>query len=574
MTGAPPADDAGAPTLVVGLDGADFRYLDRFADDLPALSSLRERGVETPLRATHPPWTGSAWPSVYTGVDPAHHGVFDFFDYREAYPDEAPVVDRNDVDAPAVWNYLTDRGVPSVVVNVPVTHPAEPVAGVLVPGYLGAADEPCHPRGTRQRLREALGHPYHVYSEFETAPASDRKIAGYVDLVQERAAAASHLLATEDWQFAMVQVQKTDAVFHNSTDPADFRRVYRAADDLVAALLEACERPVNVLVCSDHGIGPVTGYDVCVNDVLAAHGLVEATHETTDRSLVRVKESGDDDERSEADATAGRSAGAAGGDSRTGGTDADQPDVLERALRAGVATARRVGVEPGSVYRLLRRVGVADDLAERLPADLKRSAVRGVDWRSSRAYCRRGSEQGVRVNLAGRDPDGVVDPGEYEAVRTAVMAALSELETPEGEPVFEFVRRREAVHDGPHAEAAPDVCFRTTDMNHTVLTQLYGTRTVPTESFSHKQRGVFLAAGPDVDVAWDGGELALPDVAPVAFALLGRPVPDRTTGSVPPDLVGHAPTRADYGDVAFARGDPHDRDEAAVHERLRDMGYL
>ncbi len=42
------------------------------------MQSIRKEGVETELESTFPPWTGSAWPSIYTGVDPAHHGVYSF----------------------------------------------------------------------------------------------------------------------------------------------------------------------------------------------------------------------------------------------------------------------------------------------------------------------------------------------------------------------------------------------------------------------------------------------------------------------------------------------------------------
>lgn len=71
----------GSPTVVFAFDGLAFEYIDAFAPDLPPLSALRRRGVDMPLRSTFPPWTGSAWPSMYTGVDPSHHGTYDFFKY-------------------------------------------------------------------------------------------------------------------------------------------------------------------------------------------------------------------------------------------------------------------------------------------------------------------------------------------------------------------------------------------------------------------------------------------------------------------------------------------------------------
>ena len=119
---------------MLGFDALSWRYLDAF--DLPNFESLIDRGVAAPLESTFPPWTGSAWPSMYTGVDPSHHGVYSFFDVAVGYPDEAGLISRNDVQAPALWNYLTAVDRSSAVLNVPVTHPAEPIDGALVPGYL------------------------------------------------------------------------------------------------------------------------------------------------------------------------------------------------------------------------------------------------------------------------------------------------------------------------------------------------------------------------------------------------------------------------------------------------------
>jgi len=60
-----------------------------------------------------------------------------------------------------------------------------------------------------------------------------------------------------------------------------------------------------------------------------------------------------------------------------------------------------------------------------------------------------------------------------------------------------------------------------------------------------------------------------------AMALSGRPVPETMTGAVPPGLLAADPTRADYGDIAYATASAAvDGDDGAVTERLEDLGYL
>lgn len=532
------------PMLVIGLDGVDFRYLDRFSGSLPNLESLRELGAETELNATHPPWTGSAWPSLYTGVDPSHHGAFDFFDYIGAYPDEADVITRHDVCAPAIWDYLTAFDRRSVVVNVPVTHPAEKLDGVLLPGYLAPADADGYPPGIRSDLSTAIGKSYKIYSKFETDEESKRKIDGYEELIQMRADAASHLLEAENWDFAFVQVQKTDAVFHNATSIDDFRRIYEAADDLVGRLVDTCDSDPNIVVCSDHGIGPVTGYTLSVNELLHEHGYLTITPDSTNKSLSSVK-----------------------------GGMTEKSTTYSNLVTQFVGISRKAGLKPSAIYHGAQRLGIEDQLIRILPEPLIQTLEQGVDWRESEAFCRRGSEQGVRINLKGRDPEGVVPLERYEQVREEIIELLSTQTTPEDEPIFEFVCRREERYDGPYTENACDILFRTTEMNHTISTSLYGPTMIPIDSFDHKDTGIFLAAGPDINDSWTCSELSILDIAPIVISLLNQPIPERLHGQVPDGLISTSTDRQSY-DISREFESIYSQDQSEVTERLSDLGYL
>lgn len=558
----------GSRTLVLGFDALSARYLEAF--DLPNFAALRERGVAAPLESTHPPWTASAWPSLYTGTPPDHHGVYSFFDFSGGYPDDATLVTRSDVDAPALWDYLSADGVPSVVVNVPVTFPADPIEGVLVPGYLAPASAPGHPSGVRDAAGEAVGEPYRIYPDGET-------LAAHVDLVHHRRRVAEHLLAERDWRLAFVQVQVTDTVAHEFDDPEALRAVYRAADDLVGALTEA-HADANVVVCSDHGMGPTDGYVVYVNEVLREHGLLVTADEGRPPVLESVKGQliGGSTGGTDVERDSGR-----GGDSR-GVRDEDcdgTDDHAQRARVVGAAAAAlgAVGLTPADVYTVAERVGL-DDLIDRLvPPEARTAATTGVDWAGSRAYCRSRVELGVRLNRVGREPDGVVPPGEYESVRDRVVDVLSALRTPDGVPAFDWVRPREAVYDGPHTDAAADVLFAPAGMNNLVGAKLPGRQFLSLDALNHERTGVLVAAGPDVEPDCEPGTPSVTDVTPLVMALLGRPVPERATGQVPSGLVAGPVERRDYGSVPFgegARSGAGDDEHGAVVDRLRDMGYL
>ncbi len=125
-------DGSSLQTLLVGVDAACDRVLAPMFDDdeLPTIESIYEQGVSTPLESQIPPWTASAWPSLYTGKNPGKHGVFGFLSF-DGY--DWDVVNASDVRERAIWELLDEHDMTSVVVNVPVTHPAREFDGALIP---------------------------------------------------------------------------------------------------------------------------------------------------------------------------------------------------------------------------------------------------------------------------------------------------------------------------------------------------------------------------------------------------------------------------------------------------------
>lgn len=320
--------------------------------------------------------------------------------------------------------------------------------------------------------------------------------------------------------------------------------------------MEAAGDDANVVVCSDHGIGPVDGYTVYLNEILRQAGFVETTTEANKPSLGTEKAT----LTGEADA---------GGD---GGAGASGTTMTGRAVSAATAALGRVGVTPGDAYALACRVGVDDFLTSALPESALSAASDGVDWKNSKAYGRT-AELGVRINLEGREPHGIVPESEYESVREEIIDTLSTVRTPDGEPVFDWVRKREEVYDGPFTERACDVLFMPADMNHVLSPSLVGQRFAPVRDHDHKLYGTFLGAGPAFSGA-NPDELSLTDVSPIAMAAAGFEVPQRMTGAVPDGLLKTETKVADYGEVPYGTETDTSDDDGSVEERLSDLGYI
>ena len=550
------ADRAGGmETLLVGIDAACAPVLSDLAGmnaEIPTLRGLLEEGASGPLESQIPPWTASAWPSLFTGTNPGKHGVFSFLAF-EGY--DWDVVNATHLREPALWELLDSRGLSSVVVNVPVTHPPRSFSGALIPGYTAPENPACHPEGVLDEVREEIGS-YRVYPPHEGASDADRSemVANYRDLVRTRGEAFRLLADRYDPDFGFVQFQATDSVFHER--PGDMEAVwavYEAVDDEIRETLDACE-PRNTLVASDHGIGRYDGYEFRVNEFLREAGYVETKR-------------------------GGESGMPAWGPLRNGKGD-DDPAVLERAM----ALAATVGVTSQRVGGVVERLGLTDLVLDVVPQGMIRAGTEQVDFPNSRAYMRERIELGIRINLEGREPNGIVPETEYEAIREDLIARLRGVRTPDGEPVFERVVPRETVFHGPAAGEAVDVVTVPREFDQFLSATLAGERFgPPTEPYNHKLAGIVAVHGEDVDTdaaaldetdetdgigGIDGAHLF--DVAPTVLATLSLPRGEHMDG----DVLSVVESADEAAYPAIDRGERVATDDGGVERTLSDLGYI
>jgi predicted AlkP superfamily phosphohydrolase/phosphomutase len=530
-------------TLLVGLDAACFPVLQPLfrKDDIPNLKSLFEGGTAGELESQIPPWTASAWPSLYTGMNPGKHGVFDFLRF-DGY--DWDIVNATDVRQRTLWEYANEAGLTSVVVNAPVTSPPTEVDGAVIPGYLASEDPQCHPDGILTDVREAIGD-YRVYARRETdEQADEQRFEDYLELAEMRGAAFRYLADRFDPEFGFVQFQKTDAVFHDY--PGDYEkvgRIYRAVDEQVGTILEACD-PDTVVIASDHGMGEYDGYKFHANQFLREHNMVETT--TSGQgvpSWFQIK----DEQLTET------------------GSKASGNPVLERL--AGIAATFGLTYQRGKT--ILERLGLAEFVGKHIPVGAVFAASDAVDFESSVAFLRSPSELGVRLNVKGREPDGVVSEAEYDAVRENVITLLSDVKSPKGEPVFEEVVPREEYIHGRYAEEAVDIVAVPADFQHE-LSALVGSQFDEPEPWNHKRYGIVALAGEAVDSNAKLVDAHLFDVAPTVLS---------TLNIAPADGMDGEPLRpvAAVGSRTYPAYDPQEQRATAdtdVAERLSDLGYL
>jgi predicted AlkP superfamily phosphohydrolase/phosphomutase len=293
-------------TVIIGLDGATFDIIKPLASAgrLPVLSRLINEGASAPLRSTILPNSFPGWASCTTGTSEGMHGVFSPFIKNPGHYTVRAMSGRDIMTRP-VWDILTAHGGRSIVLNVPTTYPPEPINGLMVTGMLtpGLGSEFTFPASLKSELLAEL--PDYII-EPERIPDKHARANEFRRSIEMREAALRSLLGRGEWDFLMVVFSVLDRAQHDywaDMDPAhprhdpktprEFREfiheIYERLDAAVGRLLEQLPAESRVFVVSDHGFCSEL-FEVRVNELLAAAGLLAFKSPGSRKSLARVRE--------------------------------------------------------------------------------------------------------------------------------------------------------------------------------------------------------------------------------------------------------------------------------------------
>jgi predicted AlkP superfamily phosphohydrolase/phosphomutase len=208
----------------------------------------------------------------------------------------------------------------------------------------------------------------------------------------------------------------------------------------------------------------------------------------------------------------------------------------------------------------------------------KVSLPQSVNWAKTQAYTTiRSTGEGVSINLAGRDVDGIVEPADFEKVRGDVMDRLASFVDPKtGKKPVKAIYKREDVFKGKHADTAPDILMEPNE-GYSLTHAKSAIEDADWVSGDHRMDGVIVAAGPSVTPFTSTPYLI--DMAPTMLAALDAPAGIKHTGSVLSNVVGSeasVKSEAVAGTVAVADEEQTVSDTEAdeMEEHLRGLGYL
>jgi predicted AlkP superfamily phosphohydrolase/phosphomutase len=367
------------------------------------------------------------------------------------------------------------------------------------------------------------------------------------------------LMERYDWDFLITVFFDTDRILHqlwhylDPTHPwrcndqdtdksAPVLRYFRRLDESIGQILDRVGDETLVILMSDHGLGPAHNF-VVLNNWLLQVGLLQL--KSTPSTWVK-----------------------------------------RWIFDAGFTLK--------NVHKVVDRLGLAKHVEYRALYStdglLKRAFLSflNVDWSRSRAYSYGRHTGPIYLNVKGREPQGIVEPGhEYEAVREEITAMARNFRDPRsGRRIIGRVLRREDLYSGPCLENAPDLTLlpaQETDIFFG-LADFGDNRVIDTVyrySGMHRDHGLLIMHGRGIKRGEIKGA-AIVDLAPTILWALGLSVPQDMDGKPLLDafsdsLVANSPPR--YSSVPTCSpwcDDPgYTRTEdKEVRKRLRDLGYL
>ena len=532
------------PLLILGLDGASWEALDLLmaTGDLPTLAALADRGLRAVTQSVVPPITPAAWASFMTGKRPGTHGIYDFRLYDPRNYGDTFVTSRALRDR-TLWQILTAAGRRVATVGVPLTYPPPADVGTVVSGFdtPSTAAAFTNPPELRGRILERFPDYAFVATPDRADPSltDDATFECFVAEVErvceQRTRVALDVVAQSSHDVLMVHHQDVDALQHATwrfvTEPslhptraARLRQAYRRIDALLGEIVAAMPADTLTLVVSDHGFGTHDGR-LFPNVLLRTWGYLRDRARRRERFVRSMRKH------------------------------------LAR-LRFGPAARRQVPWD-----ERVRERGFRDALP--------------VSWSRTRAYVAVAEIYGLLyLNLRGREPDGIVAPGEADALRADLTRRFRGVRDPrDGAPCFVEVLAGENVYpDDPHGRR-PDLVlvprpgysvYR--DLNDRMWITHYDVR-----GGTHRPEGVVMLSGAGVRRGRLDHDVELVDLAPTLLAVAGVPVPEDMEGRVLVEAFIE-PLEVTYASPAArmesVEGGLSAAEEDEVTERLRALGYL
>lgn len=542
--------------IVVGLDGASSELVGRWSEEghLPTFKRLMNSGASGTLKSTLPISTSPAWKCYSTGKNPGNFGMFYWFNF-DVSSKSLILTDSRTCKAKEIWDYLTENGFRSAIIDMPTTYPPKNINGILISGFpsfdhLGYT----FPASLKEDLvrkydylvnpRMALRRRAGLTPE-EGAESREQALDEIERMIKSRFSIARDLLAQGDIDFLHLTIFLIDNVQHYLWGPMVYddprfgktilrfwKLIDKELDDLIGLLdLKA----TSLFIMSDHGSTFLKGR-FKFNAWLQSQGYLSERKKNFSFSSILFR--------------LGLNREAAQEFSNT---------------RLGRLFAKVVP------YRLTARLWLWFRMKQGEPNEWE--VTSSIDWSKTKAAMV--GESLVYVNLPKTDP-------QYDAVREKLIQDIAGLLDPvDGTRIVKRVVKGEEFYKGPYVPEGPDLLVHPSpgySFDISLPAKELWERVGPESDYSsfHTEDGIFFAAGPGIPSGLRLEEASLYDLAPTILSIYGLQHSGEFDGmNLFPSITAAQVAVQEVKTNPGSQENPFSQeDQEKVMERLKDLGYI
>ncbi len=258
---------------------------------LPNVQRLLQRGLWGPSMAVPGFYVGAIWPSFYTGVNPARHGIHSLVQLKPGTYEIFRCLTADHLKREPFWNYLSRAGKKVAVLDVPLSGVSRDLNGIQMVEW-GSHDAnygfTTWPPALADEVRARFGtHPLTDSCNAERrTPAEflalrDRLVAG----VKKKAELTRHYLKQDNWDFFAQVFTESHCIghqcwhLHDPTHPAyepEFaaetgdlmKDVYVAIDAAIGGVLADVGPDTTTIVLAGHGMTAKRGAQFMLHEIL------------------------------------------------------------------------------------------------------------------------------------------------------------------------------------------------------------------------------------------------------------------------------------------------------------------
>jgi len=462
--------------LIIGLDCCEPALaFEKYLPHLPNLKRLMDGGVWSTMNSCIPPITVPAWACMMSSKDPGTLGVYGFRNRKDHSYDGLTFATGASIKEPRMWDILSKAGKRVITLGVPQTFPPAPVNGYQVGCFLTpdpAKNQYTYPPEFRNEIDSVLG-----------------KNAYMVDVPNYRTENKQEIL---DNIYLMTERRMKLAKHLLANKPWDFFMLVEMGTDRIHHAFWKFIDPTH------RKFEAGSKFENCVRDYYIycdkwIGELVNAIP-TADRAKTAVVVVSDH-----------------GGKKIDGGIA-----VNEWLIKEGYLTVTEYPNPPKPLGKLV--------------------AEKKVDWSRTKAWSEGGYYARMFLNVKGREPQGTIEPGEYEKERDELICKLEALGDENGKPIGTRVYRPQQLYKNCRG-VWPDLVVIFGDLYWRSIGSIgynaihvFENDTGPDDA-NHAQDGMFVLSAPGLRA----GKIApidILDIAPTLLKMYGLPVPADMQGKV------------------------------------------